>query len=541
MGPARLTVIGAVLVGMIGFFIFLTTKVSSPQMELLYSNLSQGDSSRIVNVLQSQSAEFEARNNGTEIFVKSGTALGLRMAMADEGLPSGGSVGYELFDQQSSMGTTNFQQNVNLVRALEGELSRTIGSLEQVRSARVHLVMPKRELFSRKQQTPTASIILKMRGATRLDRGQVQAIQHLVAAAVPGLNPNSISIIDNKGELLARSADADPNSPGVVANRNDERRRTLENQLVQTIEKLLEKSVGFGRVRAEVTVEMDFDRVSTNEEVFDPEGQVVRSTQSIERSMSQNDMEPNPVSVGGNLPDPTGAGSDAATRQANDASTEESVNYEISKKVINHVREGGTIRRLSVAVLVDGAYELNEDDDRIYRDRTPEEVEQLTSLVKSAVGIDEGRGDTIQVVNMKFADTAPPEEVPLNLFFGLEKNDLLRIAETLVLAIVAILVILLVVRPLISRAFEAGTAVAGAIAEGGRMLADQTQAAAGALSGPPVPGEGMQEEEVYEELIDIDRVEGRVKASSVKKVGEIVEKHPEEALSIVRSWMYQEG
>ena len=542
LGPMRLMIMGVVLFGMIGFFVYLATKFTSPQMVLMYSGLEGQDQSAIVAKLQASNVPYELRAGGTEIFVPQSQVAPMRMQMAGQGLPAGGSLGYEIFDKQGTLGTTNFQQNVSLVRALEGELSRTIQSLNTVGSARVHLVLPKRELFQRQQSQPSASVFLKMRGSQRLDPQQVQAVQHLVAAAVQGLLPRNISIVDDGGELLARGFEGDPaTTPGLISAQTDERRRTFESKVIHTVEKLLEKSLGFGKVRAEVTADMDFDRVTTNEEIFDPDGQVVRSTQTIEQSRNSQDQEPLPVTVNTNLPDGTGAGGDAATRNAADARTEENVNFEISKRVVNQVRDTGIVNRLSVAVLVDGAYELDENDDRAYRARTPEEMQMIASLVKGAIGFDANRGDVVEVVNMRFTDVQLPPEPPLDLFFGFQKQDLLQIAEMLVILILAILVILLVVRPLISRAFEALPAAAGALAEGGRMIADQAQLAAGALAAPPSPDGAMPEDEMFEELIDIDRVEGRVKASSVKKVGEIVEKHPDEALSIVRNWLYQEG
>lgn len=538
----RLMIMGFVVFGMIGFFGYLATKFTSPQMVLMYSGLEGPDQSAIVGQLQTSNVPYELRANNTEIYVPQSQVGQLRMQMANQGLPAGASFGYEIFDKQSTLGTTNFQQNISLVRALEGELSRTIQTLAPVNTARVHLVLPKRELFQRQQTQPSASIFLKMRGSQRLDAQQVMAVQHLVAAAVPGLLPRSISIVDDKGELLARGFEGDPaTTPGLISQQADERRRAFEASLIQTIEKLLEKSIGFGKVRAEVSVNMDFDRITTNEEIFDPDGQVVRSTQTIEQSRNANDQEPLPVTVNTNLPDPTAAGGNAATRNSADARTEENVNFEISKRVVNQVRDTGIIRHLSVAVLVDGAYELDADDERVYRARTPEELQMVESLVKGAIGFDDKRGDVVEVINMRFADAELPEEPPLDMFFGLQKQDLLQMAEMLVILILSILVILLVVRPLISRAFEALPAAAGALAEGGRMIADQAQLAAGALAAPPSPGGAMPEEDMFEELIDIDRVEGRVKASSVKKVGEIVEKHPDEALSIVRNWLYQEG
>ncbi len=543
LGPRRLAVLGGVGVALIAFFIFLTTRLAAPPMALLYGDLDLGDSSRIVAQLESTKTPYELRNGGTQVYVPEDTVFRLRMSMADQGLPNGGTIGYEIFDNADSLGTTNFVQNINLVRALEGELSRTIRILGSVRSARVHLVMPKRRLFSREAQKPSASVILRMRGAGRLDKSQVMAIQHLVAAAVPSLVPSRISIVDDKGTLLARGFDDD--GRGALAAKAEERRRTYEGRLARTIEELLGKTVGFGKVRAEVSAAMDFDRISTSEELFDPDGQVVRSTQSTEETSSTRDAEENlPVSVAGNLPDPNLGSGDTANRSTSESRNEETVNFEISKKVINHVRESGIVNRLSVAVLVDGSRKLRADGDLVYRPRSEAEMELLATLVRSAIGFSADRGDTVEVINMEFADVDDIEERPLELFFGLEKTDLLRMAEILVLSIVAILVILLVVRPLVTRAFEAFPA---AVPGGGANLLTSQARATPALAGPgpavaQVPGASAPaEEEHFDELIDIDRVEGRVKASSVKKVGEIVDKHPDEALSIVRSWMYQDG
>ena len=533
LGPMRLAVMGAVLFGMLGFFIFLATRLATPSMELLYGNLDSGDSSQIIGQLQSMNIPFEQR--GSDILVPSDKALKLRLSLANQGLPSSGSIGYEIFDDKDTLGTTNFVQNVNLVRALEGELARTIRTLGPVRSVRVHLVLPRRELFSRQRQQPSASITLKIAGAGGLTKDQIAAIRHLTASAVPGLVPTRVSIINTQGKLLARGFEDDPATE--LAAKAMERRRNFEMRMARTIEGLLEKVVGFGKVQAEVRAEMDFDRISTTDEKFDPDGQVVRSTQSVEETTQSRDAEGTAaVTVGTNLPDPSAPAGESTSSTATQSRIEETVNFEISKKIINHVRESGIVRRLSVAVLIDGVRGIDEDDEPTYQPRSEAEMELLATLVRGAIGFNADRGDTVEVINMEYAE-AVEEEVALELFFGLDKNDLLRMAEVLVLSIVAILVILLVVRPLVSRAFES---IPSAAAAGERLLADQAAAAAAALTAPGVP-EAMVEEEQFEELIDIDRVEGRVKASSVKKVGEIVEKHPEEALSIIRSWMYQEG
>ena len=530
LGPVRLAIMGAIMLGMIGFFIFLTTRLATPSMVLLYGDLNADDSSRITSQLSSQNVPFELLQGGSQIMVPSDRALKLRLSLASQGIPSGGSLGYELFDDQQTIGTTSFVQNINLVRALEGELARTIQTISSIRSARVHLVLPRRELFSREKHQASASITLRM-GDGLLERDQIAGIQHLVAAAVPGLVPARVSIISSSnGKLLAGGFEED--SASFMAVKSQEQRRNFERRMSRTIESLLEKTVGFGMVRAEVKADMDFDRISTTDEKFDPDGQVIRSNQSIEETNQTRDTEgTQPVTVGTNLPDPPGSGENASSSSA-ESRTEETVNFEVSKKIINHVREVGIINRLSVAVLIDGVRSI-EDNEPTYQPRSEAEMELLATLVRGAIGFNADRGDTVEVINMEFADVVV-EGIELELFFGLDKNDLLRMAEVLVLSIVAILVILLVVRPLVSRAFES---IPSAAAAGERLLTDQ----AGALTAPGIPSEVTVGEERFEELIDIDRVEGRVKASSVKKVGGLVEKHPEEALSILRSWMYQEG
>ena len=234
-------------------------------MQLLYGGLDTSDSNKIVGELGTMGVTYELRKGGTEIYVPTNDANRALLNLADKGLPGGGTIGYEIFDKRESLGVTNFMQNVNLVRAMEGELAQTIQTISSVRTARVHLVMPKRELFSRRKQEPSASVVLGMKGSTRLTSEQVSAVQHLVATAVPSLTPNRISVVDNKGKLLAGGFD-EADSASAIGRKADERRRNLENHLSQVIEELLERTTGFGKVRAEVTVEMDFDRISTKEE-----------------------------------------------------------------------------------------------------------------------------------------------------------------------------------------------------------------------------------------------------------------------------------
>ncbi len=538
LGPARLGLMAAVAAGIIAFFIYLSSRLATPGMALLYADLDPQDSGQIVSRLEQMEVNYRLGRDGGQIFVPNDKVARMRVAMAEEGLPSGGSIGYEIFDRSEGLGTTSFVQNINHLRALEGELARTIRSIGRIKNARVHLVLSRRELFTRDRQEPTASIVIAMLGNQRLERQQVLAVQYLVAAAVPSLKPANVSIIDSKGRLLARGvADDDIGSTASMA---EEMRIGFEKRMAATIEGMLERSVGPGNVRAHVSAEMDFDRITENVELFDPDGQVVRSTQSIEEQSGSLDSQGlPPVTVGGNLPDVNLGEDNESANQSNASRIEETVNYEISRTVKTHVRETGVVRRLSVAVLINGKMVEGADGAKTYEPRTQEELDQFATLVRSATGFDEERGDKIEIINMPFVDLS--EEIagePDDGFLSFAQTHLTRVAELLVLGVVAVLVLLLVVRPLVGRIVEDRPD------EGAPKLPGASARAA--LAAPPLqrepedPSSSELMAEDIEQMIDLNKVEGRVRASSVRKIGEIVDKHPDEAVAIIRNWLYQE-
>ncbi|MBV00779.1 MAG: flagellar M-ring protein FliF [Rhodospirillaceae bacterium] len=548
LGPVRLAALAATGIAVLGFFIFLSSRLSTGGMALLYGDLDPQDSGQIIQTLQSKNIPYDIKAGGKQIFVPGDQVLQLRVSLAESGLPGGGSVGYEIFDDNQGIGTTNFVQNINLVRALEGELARTIGAMRNVRGARVHLVMPRRELFSREKQEASASVVLQVQGSSRLNNEQVQAIQHLIAAAVPSMDPQKISVLDDRGQLLARG---NGDSSSAAAGNADEMRVGFENRMRQAIIELLERTVGLNRVRAEITAEIDYDRVVENAEIFDPDSQVARSTQTVQENenSSENDDQ-DTVTVQNNLPETEATAAGTGTSAASQVSrTEETVNFEITKTIRNRIKESGQIKRLSVAVLVDGKYIENDDGDKVWQPRAADELAQLETLVKSAVGFDEQRGDSVEIVNMQFVKLEPLEFDDGSLFLGISKEEFMQLAEILVLAVVGLLVILLVVRPVLTRLFESmPTALAGGQAG---ALGDQEGVALAQLTGPEATAdmaelleedeEEVEDESLLDQMIDINQVEGRVRASSLKQIGEIVDKHPEEAIAIVRNWMYQEG
>jgi len=539
LGAARLGIMGGIFVGLLMFFVFVSVRVSTPQMKLLYSDLSTEDAGSIAAKLEESQIKYDISSDGSRVIVPEDEIGRARMLLAEAGLPNGGSLGYELFDEQSGFGTTNFVQNINQVRALEGELARTISSLENVRSARVHIVFPQRELFSRENKKASASVFLGIRPGGQLAREQVIAIQSLVASAVPDLSNADIAIIDSNGNLLAKTEGEGADLLGLKA---EEMRLNYERGLAEKIEDQISRIVGFGKVRATVTADMNFDRISTNEELYDPEGQVLRSSQVTEENETERDAASNDnVGVETNLPGIDTSLLDGGAPSLETNRVEEVTNFEISRTVRNVVREAGEIKKLSVAVLVDGTTVLNEEGETVYQPRTEQEIQQLTALVRSAVGFDANRGDSVEVVNLPFAVVDTNEEFyDESLLLGFEKNKLVEFAQIVTVAVMMILVVMLILKPMVNRLLETEAAEIDSDLDADLLAARPMSPALAAPDGS-TPEMLAGEEGAEESLIDIQGVEGKVKASSIKKVEEIVENYPAETVSVIRSWMTQES
>ncbi|MGN7438104.1 MAG: flagellar basal-body MS-ring/collar protein FliF [Alcanivorax sp.] len=551
LGPARLGVMGAIVLGLLMFFVFLSMRITTPEMKLLYTDLSSTDSGAVAAKLEETQITYEISADGSRIMVPGDQVGRARMLLAAAGLPNGGSMGYEIFDEQSGFGTTNFVQNINQMRALEGELSRTITSLDSIKSARVHIVLPQRELFSRETRDSSASVFLGLQSSTSIERSQILAIQSLVASAVPNLKAANVSIIDSNGNLMAKGGQDDDQ---LMSLKTEDLRRQYETNTQRKIEEQISRVVGYGKVTAIVNAEMNFDQISMNEELYDPEGQVLRSAQSSQEDNTEREPATDDVSVGNNLP---GVGGDLLADQApslESSRTEEVTNYEISKTIRNTVRHSGQVDRLSVSVLIDGRYIEDEEGNRTYEPRSQAEMDQIAALVRTAVGFNEDRGDIIEIANLQFAQIDTNEDVVDDrMLFGFEKSDLIDAAEMLVVGVMLVLVVLLVIQPMVTKLLNAESAsrpAAGldellqhellATSPANPALAPPTQQQIGA-DGQPIPQEIESGAEEEDSLINIDGVEGKVKASTVKRVEEIVESYPAETVSVIRSWMSQEG
>lgn len=545
LGRVQLLALAGVGLGVMGLIIFLVLRASTPPMALLYGDLETRDAGAVVAALERQRVPFRLAAGGTQVLVAAEDVPRLRLALAREGLPAGGSIGNELFDRNESLTTTPFQQEMNRLRAMEGELARSIRALSGVRAARVHLVLPRREAFSRERGEAQASVLLTMQGAQRLDREGVQAVLHLVVAAVPGLRAQSVSIVDSRGELLARGGQALSGPAG--AQTQDELRRGQQARLSRAVEEMLERVLGPGRVRAEVALEMDFDRVETREERFDPENQVARSTQSSNETSRSS--EGGAVGVGNNLP---GAEPPASASGNQESRQEETTNFEIGRTIRNVLREHPTTRRLTVAVLVDGVTETRPDGPPTRRERTPEEIARIASLVRNAVGFNEQRGDRVEVVSMRFAE---PEEAPQGtgmLGLDIPQAVLARLLETAVIGLLILLTLLLVARP-VARKLSLSLNPTPALAGGANMAhnalpGSPEHAALMARAGDPAlpPGErpagllgdGSTAED--EQMVQMAHVQGALRASSITRLTALVDRYPDEALLAVRRWLTPE-
>jgi len=535
LGAARLGAMGAVAVGLIGFFAFLIMRLSEPQMVTLYSDLDSRDSSAILRELESSNIPFELRTDGSVILVPKENVLRLRMQLAEEGLPLGGSVGYEIFDSSDSLGTTSFVQNINRLRALEGELARTIRALQRIEFARVHLVLREREIFSRDEAEASASIVVKTRGD--LEPANVRAIQHLVASAVNGLSPAMVSIVDDTGRLLA-SPDSG-NGPGGFASSLQERNLAIEARLRDEIRDIVESIVGPGRSRVNVSATLNYNRVTLSSDTYDPEGRVVRSTQSREETSTSTDStNQQGVTISNELPgaDGTTASEETGTSD-NSEKTEEIVNYEISRVTKTEILEAGQISRISVAVLLDGIYTTDDTGNVSYQPRSQEQLDQIAALVRSSIGFDQERGDQIEIANLQFALQARP--LPINeeqAFIELNKDDYFYIAELAVLLIISALVLLFVVRPLVRRILTSEENPTLASLGQERTLAVDAE-------GRPLVAAGEEfaklapPDSITSEAIDTAQVTGQAQADTLRKVGEIVDANPDEAVTIIRQWI----
>jgi len=552
LGPQRLVAMGAVTLALIGFFAFLVFRMSQPPFQVLFSDLSPTDSNTIIRDLDSKGIKYELRGDGATILVPRDNATRLRMDFAAKGVPTGGSVGYEIFDKADSFSSTSFVQGINQLRALEGELARTIRSIDRVQQARVHLAIPEKRLFQREMQEPRASIVLKLRG--ELDAGQIRAIRHLAATAVQGLKPDKVSIVDESGRLLADGAGVDNDTAALAADKQTAHEKRLRGQ----VEEIVASIVGRGRARVQVAAEMDFNRVQQTTENYDPESRVVRSTQTRTENQQSQENRDGQVTVANELPQAQQQNQTNPQQRDQTQRSEEITNFEYSRTNRTEVIEAGRVKRLSVAVLVDGVYTPAANGQPSYQPRSAEELERIATLVRSAIGFDRNRGDQVEVINLRFAESLLPVETRqlgmLEQLLALSKEDALRLIELAIFGILTLLITLLVVRPLLRQmgiggkepSFAGAGAGGGMIANAGplaNMLPPGTTVTpSGQIIALPAPGQDGGAPGAANSNApggNVQSIAQNLQPGAIDQLGKIVEANPAESVAIVRQWIAQ--
>lgn len=524
---------------------------------LLYSGLDLKEAAEMAGKLDTAGIGYDLQGGGSAIFVERSKVEAARMMLSEQNLPTRGSVGWEIFDKTDALGQTSFVQNINKVRALEGELARDISSLKMVKSARVRLNIPDRPLFDKDASPPTASVVLQLGGAA-MGPEKVRAVRNLIATAVPGLTVDRITVVDDQGRMLAAGAESDAGALGGAA--TDERKVAMEDSYRKKILEIVRNIAGPDAARVTVSLDVDFNKITQHAETFDPDTKVLLSSTTIDDSSKNQNSEPgDTTTIANNVPTgaPPAAEPAKPTSQAETKHSEETVNYKISSNTRTEIIEGGRIKRLSVAVAVDNIRVPSADGKSppTWKPRSAEDLKKIEALVKSAVGFDEKRGDTITVDNLPFAH---PEIALLDATkkpgpFAFDKFDLVHIAEILALLVTALALVMLVLRPLVKGLFsrdDKGDELTGPdgiklhlTAAQAQQLANVGQGAGSAVSfgdSKAVPID-IPSADRLDAGIDVARISGQVKASSIKKISEVVASHPDESLAIIRSWLAEEG
>ncbi|MEM9343321.1 MAG: flagellar basal-body MS-ring/collar protein FliF [Pseudomonadota bacterium] len=441
LDPSRRIFVALATVAVFAAVLMLARTANTPRMDLLYSGLDPAAAGEVISALEQQGATYQVR--GSAIYVDSTQRDMLRMALAAEGKPATGSAGYEILDNLTGFGTTAQMFDAAFRRAIEGELSRTIAASPGIRSARVHIAAPDTRPFAR-DVSASASVVVTMDGG-RLPPAQARALRFLVASAVDGLSPEGVTVIDSAGGIVGGVEDA---AQGMAGTANDRAMAMRQN-----VERLLEARVGAGRAIVEVNVDTVLEREQIVERRFDPDGRVAISTMTEETTGSSRDARTGAVTAGGNLPDGD-AGENGGESSSTDSGTREQINYEVSETQREVLRLPGDIRRLTVAVLVDGIRETQANGTTTWTPRPAEEIEALRELVASAVGFNEARGDQITLRSMEFPPVPADigTEVPGPGLIQQLGIDVMRIVQMAVLAVVALVLGLFVVRPILTNA-----------------------------------------------------------------------------------------
>ncbi|RUM89963.1 MAG: flagellar M-ring protein FliF [Thermodesulfatator sp.] len=432
-------VAAGVLLGFAAMFFF----INAPTYKTLYSDLDQKDASEVVQWLKKEGVPYRIEKGGSTVKVPEDRLYDIRLALAGAGLPRSSGAGFEIFDK-TNLGTTDFVQKVNYQRALQGELEKTISRFPQVKTVRVHIAVPKESLFVSQKQEPSASVVLELKRGKELSVTQIKAIVHLVSSAVPRLKKENVSVVDTAGNVLYEyKANVSDPLKAQTSLRLAYRRR-LEDYFKHKIQSMLDDALGEHKAVVRVSALVDFNQVKTSEDRFDPDATAIRSEQKSEETLKQ-DVTGGVPGVKGGLADKLQGNLGEGQEGSRTIRRKETTNYEVTRIQRQILGSVGSLKRLSVAVMVDGKYRT-EKGKTVYEPRTPEEIASLEQIVKTAMGFSDDRGDEVSVVNVPFSEKTPVAgvlEKTVDIF-----SRFLRPVANLILALIFIFAIL---KPLLNR------------------------------------------------------------------------------------------
>ena len=523
---AALAVIGVAVfavTGLGGYYL------SRPAMETLYAGLDRQDVSSIGSALRDAGIGFDVSPDGTAVLVRYGQTAQARMLLAEKGLPHSSNSGYELYDKMGSLGLTSFMQDVTRVRALEGELARTIQSMSGIKAARVHIVLPDEGSFRRAKQPPSASVVI--RAATYDDAHVAQAIRHLVAAAVPAMTVDEVTVLSTDGQILASGDDTASGAPGKVLDLE----RMVDRNIQDSIRKTLAPSLGPNNVQISVAAKLNTDTRQTAETVYNPDSRVERSTRVVkETQSSQNNSTQAPTTANQNIPQAKTQSSDGKQASEENQKREELNNYEISSKTITTVSAGYGIEHLSIAVVINRAGLLSGLGDKPPAGAADKRLADIEQLVASAAGFEKARGDTIKVMAVDFVDGGHDlEPVPsLGIADALFRQSATLVNALVILAVTVVLV-LFVARPLI-RVLAPGESMP-AMTDDTIMLPDPMP--------PPMlmgdaSGAGAMQLDGWGEENLIEDVTSRPRRTPQKRLEQMIEFDEEQAAAVLKQWVH---
>lgn len=523
-----------IALAMIGFSVFVMTGLagyflSRPAMEVLYAGLDRQDVTRIGSALREADVSFDVNADGNTILVRYGETARARMLLAEKGLPNSPNAGNELFDKLGSLGLTSFMQEVTRVRALEGELARTIQLMRGVKAARVHIVMPDEGSFRRARQPPSASVVIRTEAGD--DFSAAKAIRHLVAASVPGMKMEEVTVLNTDGALLASGNDLADAAPGGMLALE----KTVSQDILENIRKTLAPYLGLRNFQISVAARLNTDKRQTNETIFNPDSRVERSVRvTRQNQVSQNSTSQSPVTAERNIPQETTRPEDGKQSNEENQKREELTNYELSSKTVSTVSGGYGIENISVAVLVNRASLAASLGDKATPEAIDRQIAELGQLVASAAGAHKERGDVIKIAAVEFIDAGrelePQPPPPLAELLLRQSGNVLNAATVL---IVTLLLIWFGLRPATKAIFMAPSHAVDVASE----LSELEK-----LAGPEAE-DGMRPQlqnwAGQEEVSLIEDLTNAPRRSPQKRLEQIVEYDEEQAAAILKQWMHQ--